>query len=472
MKYGLTALWICFAALGTLACREARTPNSEIGGANDGNDGEAGESGGGTMGGGSPGLSDAEALERLKALSPDTLPPPLADPTNRFADDQAAAVLGKKFFFDTRFSGPLLDDDNTGLPGTLGKQGEAGKVACVSCHDSRLAFDDRRSPKAQISLASSWTRRRTPSLLDINQTQILMWDGRRDAAFNQVFGVVQNPIEFNSSISFVAQQVVRYYRAEYEGIFGPIEDLSDLTQLDATDAGCTVLEEGPTPAPCSKPADNDPRIVRIVVNLGKAIQAYERLLTCGPGRFDDWIHGDESALDADEQAGAMLFVRAGCDNCHTGPFMSDQKFYNIGSANFTVNFIEPFDDPGAAIGLTAMLADSLNSKGVYSDGYDDRLEDLPTDLETLRGAFRTPTLRCVAQRPSFGHAGQTRTLEDFMVLMNRGGDPAGYQGEKDPRIIPLNLTAQERTQIVKFMGTLNGPGPSEELRATPELPEL
>jgi cytochrome c peroxidase len=62
------------------------------------------------------------------ALPKNTAPPP--DVTNAFADDARAAALGKKLFFDPRFSGLLLDDSNNGLTGTLGNQGDTGKVAC------------------------------------------------------------------------------------------------------------------------------------------------------------------------------------------------------------------------------------------------------------------------------------------------------------------------------------------------------
>ena len=47
---------------------------------------------------------------RLAALAPAELPQPPDDPTNRYVGDPRAATLGKQLFFDTRFSGPLLDE--------------------------------------------------------------------------------------------------------------------------------------------------------------------------------------------------------------------------------------------------------------------------------------------------------------------------------------------------------------------------
>src|SRR6202000_2754367 len=63
-------------------------------------------------------------------------------------------------------------------------------------------------------------------------------------------------------------------------------------------------------------AENQQAVMRAVVNMGKAIGAYERLLTCGQSRFDQWMHGDPTALSDSEQRGAALFVGQGhCVSC-------------------------------------------------------------------------------------------------------------------------------------------------------------
>jgi cytochrome c peroxidase len=395
---------------------------------------------------------------------------PRPDLTNAYADDSAAAALGHKLFFDKRFSGALLDSDNTGGPETLGMQGETQRVACVGCHIPTSGFADTRSTRRQISLASGWTRRRSPALLDFAQRSLLMWDGRRDTAYNQVFGVIESPLEFNSSRLFVAQQLARYYRAEYEAVFGPMPPLDAFEAIVPEEAGCTEMPDDQLTGRCPKPGHDDENVIAILVNMGKAIAAYERLLTCGPGRFDAWIHGDAAALTEEEQAGARLFVEKGCDSCHSGPYLSDEAFHNVGAANVIVNFVEPYDDPGAVDGLPAALEDPLNSRGVHSDGDDGRLSRVSGDFEALRGAFRTPTLRCVSRRPSFLHAAQLRSLADAVYFFNLGGDPHGYQGVKDPRIVPLGLTSEERGQLVAFLKALDGSGPDPSLTAEPILP--
>jgi cytochrome c peroxidase len=209
-------------------------------------------------------------------------------------------------------------------------------------------------------------------------------------------------------------------------------------------------------------------VTRVVVNVGKALGAYERLLTCGPGRFDAWVHGQGDALTEPEQRGARFFVGRGrCVGCHAGPFFSDQKFHNVGlqPAPVAVVFIDQ-GDRGAADGLKAAASDPLSARGAFGDGDDNRwaaLGDL-TDGK-LVGAFRTPTLRCAARRPSFMHTGQLRTLADVVAFHARGGDTFGYPGTSE--LASLELTAQDEQDLVAFLGALEGPGPAPALLEAP-----
>jgi cytochrome c peroxidase len=406
------------------------------------------------------------ARQRLAELSPAELPPPPDDPTNRYLGDPRLVALGKRLFFDPRFSGPLLDEANNGLPGTLGKRGETGKVSCASCHVPARGFLDSRSPRRQISLGSGWTRRRAPSLLDVGQSRLLMWDGRRDAAFSQPFSPIEDPLEFNSSRLFVAQELTRSYRAELEASFGPQPSLSHLPALSAGEAGCSEMPRDMTERTCARPGATDPAATRIVVNMGKAIQAYTRELRCGRSRFDRFMDGDASALDAEEQAGAVLFVgKGGCVRCHSGPYFSDQRFHNVGLRPDFRFFIAPYPDPGAARGIAEMLADPLNARGEFSDGYD-RRHDAWLEPARLEGAFRTPNLRCVSRRPSYMHTGQLRSLEDVVAFFDRGGSRKGFLGNSE--LVPLGLSSEERQALAAFLRALDGDGPDPALVAPPE----
>jgi cytochrome c peroxidase len=403
---------------------------------------------------------------RLEALTADELRAPAPDATNMVADDEAAALFGQRLFFDPGFAGPLLDEDNDGTAEALGHRGETGRVSCAGCHLAEGDFLDWRSTRQQISLASGWTRRRTPSLLDMGQATILTWDGRRDTAYSQVFGVIESPLELNSSRLFVAQRIAAVYREEYESIFGELPSLA-YEPLAPERAGCAEMPEDPLTGRCPQPGHDDMDVIRVVANMGKALGAYQRRLSCGPSRFDAWMHGDLDALDEDEQAGAVLFVRSGCDTCHSGPYLTDQSFHNLGVAYLFTLFVDTYYDPGASEGLAAVRDDLLNSRGPFSDGDDGRLDTVPEDPSSLLGAFRTPSLRCVGRRPSYMHAGQMRSLEDVVAFFNRGGDNGGFLGTKDPRMVRLELTQDERRQLVAFLRSLDGPGADPSLLHAP-----
>jgi cytochrome c peroxidase len=101
--------------------------------------------------------------------------------------------------------------------------------------------------------------------------------------------------------------------------------------LPVEEAGCTELPADVAHGSCEKPGHDDPAVLEIMANFGKAIQAFTRRLTCGRSRFDDWIDGDAEALTADEQAGAVLFVTKGaCNECHRGPYLTDTWFHGVG----------------------------------------------------------------------------------------------------------------------------------------------
>jgi cytochrome c peroxidase len=420
--------------------------------------------------------------EALEGLSPATLPAAPPDATNAYADNTAAAVFGQKLFFDPSFSGMLLDTDNDGSSSTLGEAGQTGRVACAGCHVPAGGFSDTRSFQLQISLGAGWGRRRAPSLLDVGQAKLVMWDGRHDALYNQPFGPLESVVEMNSSRLYMAEQLFVKYKANYEAIFGPMPPLGDTAQfpiLSAELTGCQPKEPTAPPPTCDgtfhgMPGDgaefdglstaNQRAVSRVVVNAGKAIGAFERLLTCGPGAFDAWMHGGNS-ISRSAQRGAALFVGpAGCVTCHSGPFMSDQKFHNVGLSPEVVqqNFVDS-NDQGAATGIAAALIDPLNTRGLFSDGYDGRLPAVVTS--TMEGAFRTPTMRCVTQRPTFMHTGQIGTLAEVVAFFNEGGNAQGYPGLSE--IGTLGLSAQDQSDLVAFLETLTGPGPSAAYTLSP-----
>jgi len=295
--------------------------------------------------------------------------------------------------------------------------------------------------------------------------------------------VMESEREFNSGRLFVAQRIFASYREPYEAIFGalpPLDDSARFPALAPEDAGCRELvgENGAVYDCRGKPGDgaefdalppeDQDSVTRVMVNATKAIGAYLRSLRCGPSRFDAWLDGDAGALEESERRGLELFVgRAGCVSCHSGPFLSDGDFHNVGMSPAPVAVaILDVDDAGAAAGIEAALADPLSTSGPFSDG--DRGALPEAVLPEHEGAFRTPGLRCLSRQPSFFHTGQITTLSGAISFFARGGDRVGYPGTSE--LTPLDLSETDRADLVAFLLSLDGPGPDAALLAAPEAP--
>ncbi len=166
-------------------------------------------------------------------------------------------------------------------------------------------------------------------------------------------------------------------------------------------------------------AFGDKHITRRRIEL--AIATYERTIVAGEAPFDRWIIGDENAISPEAKRGFALFNgKAHCSSCHSGPSFTDGSFQDIGSAT------------GDDIGRGRLF---------------------PTS-EKLQYAFKTPTLRDVAERGPYMHDGSVATLEGVIELYNKGGID---RPSRSPSIKPLELTAAEKAELIAFLKTLSAP---------------
>ena len=76
-----------------------------------------------------------------------------------------------------------------------------------------------------------------------------------------------------------------------------------------------------------------------------------------------------------------------------------------------------------------------------------------TKLEKDKGAFKTPTLRDIAETGPYLHDGSEATLGAVVELYDRGGIPNPHL---DPDIKPLGLTKEEQEDLVAFLESLTG----------------
>lgn len=147
--------------------------------------------------------------------------------------------------------------------------------------------------------------------------------------------------------------------------------------------------------------------------------------------------------------------------------MSDQDFHVTGVAQVGPNV--PEMDEGRFKDIGSVLKHQFNTASPYSDDMAAGQEKLGT-LEATdddHGAFRTKALRNVANSAPYFHTGGAATLADVVDFYDRGGDESGFMGRKDERLVPLNLSSQEREDLVAFLESLTGqPIPAELLLDT------
>lgn len=167
------------------------------------------------------------------------------------------------------------------------------------------------------------------------------------------------------------------------------------------------------------------------VTVSKAIATYERTIVSGEAPFDRWIEGDEKAISESAKRGFAIFNgKALCSKCHSGWRFTDEGFYDIG----------------------------LKSRDLG------RGKVLP-EIDSLKNAFKTPTLRNATHRSPYMHDGSEATLEQVVDFYNRGGDAKRPNQASDVR--PLGLSPLEKTQLLDFMKTLTSQDPETTVDMLP-----
>jgi cytochrome c peroxidase len=169
-------------------------------------------------------------------------------------------------------------------------------------------------------------------------------------------------------------------------------------------------------------------------NVSMALAAYMRTIIGGRTAYDRWQAGDQDAVSAAAKRGHEVFTKAGCAECHAGKLFTDQVFHNVGIG---------FDT------ATGSFADE--GRFVVSKADRDK------------GAFKTPTLRDIAESAPYFHDGSVATLEEAVRLMAKGGIANPHLDEK---MKDTGLTEAEIKDLVEFLMSMD-----EECKLTaPKLP--
>ena len=113
-------------------------------------------------------------------------------------------------------------------------------------------------------------------------------------------------------------------------------------------------------------------------------------------------------------------------------------------------------DSGRAVGARQVVASEFSCTSRYSDAKPEDCDELRfavTEGDELLRAYKTPSLRGVAERAPYMHAGQLATLADVVAHYDRAtAAPFGHSELK-----PLHLSDAERRQIEAFLRTLSSP---------------
>jgi len=344
-----------------------------------------------------------------------------ASPTNRFADDPVVAELGERFFFDKNLSA-----DNT--------------VACVSCHVTDANFADPNT--VSIGIGGQVSLRRAPSAMHVGWMEFTLWDGRADSAWSQPLKAMEAPHEMGITRTEVAHYVSAVYTSAYTDAFGSLPKLPN-----------SPFRGKPGDVEWEQMFEEDQDAINeVFVNVGKAIEAYERTLVCDNTRFDRFLDGADN-LSQQEIDGAIEFVQSGCAGCHSGALLTDNEFHNIGIASDVFE-----DDLGREAAYELMDNDEFSSESKWSDdpAFGTAKIDRAFEEPDATGAFKTPSLRGVGQRTAFMHNGSIDRLErvlSFYRAASQGARQPGHLGQLDPFVRELEVL--DDRAIIAFLRTLD-----------------
>ncbi|MFN7926503.1 MAG: cytochrome-c peroxidase [Blastocatellia bacterium] len=284
----------------------------------------------------------------------------------------AKIELGKLLFFDPRLS-------------------STGTVSCNSCHNVAKSGVDNR--EVSLGVNGLTGTRNSPTVFNAVFNVAQFWDGRAKDLQEQAKGPIQNPVEMNNAPA----QVVQTLRA--------IPTYANLFQT-------------------AFPNEVEPLTFD---NLAKAIAAFEATLLTPSARFDQYLAGNEAALNEQEQRGLSLFISKDCASCHKGVNLGGLSYHRFGVAKKPAPEILPPADKG---------------------------RHAVTHLASDEYVFRAPSLRNVELTAPYFHSGKVWELKEAITVMTNAQ-------------LGIKLKDKEIEDIAAFLKTLTGVLPKIE---APTLP--
>lgn len=296
--------------------------------------------------------------------------------------------LGRHLFYDTRLS-------------------RDGSQSCATCHEQARAFTDGRA--TPVGVTGEAGRHNSMSLVNVAYNASNTWASHitrlEDQALLPMFGT--HPVE----LGLAGAEGELVARLAADAIY------VDLFARAFEDAAITID------------------------NITRAMASFERTIISGRTRFDRFVTGETTALDAREQRGLALFEsdRLGCRRCHGG--------FNLASA------YDHVDMPGGAqVQFFNTALYNVDGAGAYPPG-DQGLIEVTGDPRDM-GRFRAPTLRNIALTAPYFHDGSAPTLDAVIDHYARGGVASPL---RSPLMTSFTLTPDERADLLAFLNALTDP---------------
>ncbi|CAN5519118.1 cytochrome c peroxidase [soil metagenome] len=366
-------------------------------------------------------------------------------------------ALGKQLFFDRALSSDA-------------------SVSCASCHDPKRGFTDQS--RFATGIGGQLGGMSAPTILNSAYHQLQFWDGRAHSLEDQAQGPVANAVEmfdgkgnaWDSVVTRVRQK--KDYTPRFHKFFGvdPTRDAiaKAIATYERTVFSGNSITDRAELAMRIRAADEESTKQDVLP------KDYEGVLKEAIAKKDEHslsalkLTGSEDAAKIRNLATslsrgrALFFGKARCNSCHVGDNFTDNQFHNIG------------------VGV---------KNGVITPSLLGRYAQLPLGHKDpqLVGAFKTPTVRGLVGTSPFLHDGSEDTLEKVVDFYDRGGEPSEYLDVKmrnldaevsfelarakktqytGPEVkvingkaiapLKLNLTSQEKQDLVAFMRSLQG----------------
>lgn len=325
---------------------------------------------------------------------------------------RAKIELGRQLYFDRR-----LSSDNT--------------VSCADCHSPVAGYG--ANTQFGVGVRGQKGNRNSPVSFNRILSKAQFWDGRAGSLEEQAVGPMANPIEMGNTHEVVVKLVSSKegYRIQFEKVFGSKPEIGLVGKAIA--AFERVLVTGPSPYDYNEP------VRRMLESFPDELSDLQALKADDAEMYNKFTAlkaaSDAHPMSDAAKRGRTLFFNAksNCSACHVGANFSDELFHNIG------------------VGMEAKEPDL----GRFSQ----------TKVDKDKGAFKTPTLRNIALSGPYMHDGSQKTLEEVVEWYAKGGHPNATLSDK---IKKLDLTAQDKKDLVEFMKSLTGPFPTVESQRLPE----